>query len=61
MQNIVSQQSIIGEHKWEELQIQREKGRDLAQSYDKSPFTDRKIQKQRERSTLWKVPGTYAR
>ena len=27
---------------------QREKGRDLTQSFDKSPYTDRKIQKQRD-------------
>ena len=28
--------------------LKREKGRDLIQSYDKSPYTGRKIQKQRD-------------
>ena len=37
--------------------IVREKGRDLTQSYDKSPYTDRNIQKQRDNTEIH--PKTY--
>ena len=30
------------------ISVEREKGRDLIQSYDKSPYTDRKSKKQRD-------------
>ena len=33
--------------------MKSEKGRDMTQSYDKSPYTDRKIQKAKEKKKIF--------